>query len=370
MFDIEIQNIGKTFSGYKVLKDISFGAKSGEFIYLLGPSGCGKTTTLRIIAGLEQQDKGKVFVRGEEVSNFPAHKRGVGFIFQNYALFPHMTVRENIEFGLKMNSVPKKDFENKVKNILSLVGLDGFEDRKPNNLSGGEKQRISICRALVINPKILLMDEPLANLDAKLKKDMRIELNNLQKKIGITTICVTHDQEEAISTADRIVLMYKGQIEQIGKPYEIYEKPNTEFVADFMGQVNCYKGKVIKKEGGDITINSEYTPDIKATLPPEENYGEGEEVFFVIRKEKINILPDKNKNFSSNSFVVKIQSVIYLGSYSECIGIFKGKKGRITFHLSSNSYNYLPGKGDEVRAEWQPLDVFLIKKDVGKEAEL
>lgn len=362
MSNVEVQGISKSFDGVETLKNVSFHVDSGEFVFLLGPSGCGKTTTLRIIAGLEQQDKGKVFIGGKEVSNIPVHKRDVGFVFQNYALFPHMTVRQNIEFGLKMHNVPRKDYDSKVKNILSLVGLDGYEDRMPNQLSGGEKQRISICRTLVLNPKILLLDEPLANLDAKLRKQMRVELSKLQKKIGITTICVTHDQEEALSTADRIVLMNKGEIIQIGTPYEIYEKPVTRFVADFMGQVNCYKGKIVKKEGKSITISSDYIPDIQTVVSREEEYEVGDQVFFMIKKERIIMSTNNNKELF-NTFVAKIQMAAYLGSHTEYICTFKDKKGQIMFRLPlDSSTEKLPVRGDEVRLEWQPSDVLLIEK--------
>jgi spermidine/putrescine ABC transporter ATP-binding subunit len=367
MAELELHNICKSFGNIKAVENLSFQVREGEFLSLLGPSGCGKTTTLRIIAGLEQQDKGEVLVNGREISNIPPHKRDVGFVFQDYALFPHMTVEENIKFGLKMKRVPKGLLNGKIQEILKVVGLKGYEKRFPKQLSGGEQQRVALCRALVLNPKILLLDEPLSNLDAKLRKRMRIELKNIQKKIGITAIYVTHDQEEALSMSDRIILMDKGQAVQIGTPYEIYEKPASRFVADFMGQVNCYEGEVIQKVDNEIMISSDQIPDVKALIPSGADYEKGTRVFFLIRKEGINILPEgggSKKGVNVNSVIAEVQAAVYLGSDIEYICTFgEDKKGQVMLRSPSTlEPSELPGRGDKVRLEWKSSDVFLIEK--------
>jgi len=366
MVNVEVRNISKTFGSIEAVRNLSFYVRTGEFLSLLGPSGCGKTTTLRIIAGLEQQDRGEVLIDGKEISSIPVHKRDIGFVFQNYALFPHMTVKENIEFGLKMKKISKNFFDSKVKNILALVGLEGYESRMPKQLSGGEQQRVALCRTLVLNPKVLLLDEPLSNLDAKLRKRMRIELKNIQRKIGVTAIYVTHDQEEALSMSDRIIVMNRGQAVQIGSPYEIYEKPTSRFVADFMGQVNLYEGKIVQKIGSEVTISSNQIPDIKVLLTSEEkrDYTEGAHVLFLIRKEGIEVLHKEIKGRTDvDSFIARIQAVTYLGSHSECICTFEDKEGQIIFRLPTTLEGLgLPRRGDKVRLGWKSSNVVLIGK--------
>ncbi len=367
MADVEVRNISKAFDSVEAVKNLSFHVRTGEFLSLLGPSGCGKTTTLRIIAGLEQQDRGEVLIDGKEISNIPVHKRDIGFVFQNYALFPHMTVKENIEFGLKMKGVSKNSFDRKVIDILALVGLEGYEDRMPRQLSGGEQQRVALCRTLVLNPRVLLLDEPLSNLDAKLRKRMRIELKNIQREIKVTAVYVTHDQEEALSMSDRIVVTNRGEAVQIGTPYDIYEKPVSRFVADFMGQVNLYQGKIVQKTGSEITISSNQTPDVKSLLTSEvdrRDYKEGVEVLFLIRKEGIKVLHKEVKERAdADSFVAEVQAVAYLGSHSEYICTFQAKKSQIIFRSPATSEDSeLPGRGDKVRLGWKLSDVVLVGK--------
>ena len=239
---LEVKNLTKSFDGVQVLKGIDLSAEAGEFITILGPSGCGKTTTIRIIAGLTEADAGTVFLEGEDVTDKEPNERHVNTVFQNYALFPHMTVEANIGYGLKLKKVPKAEIKQRVKEVLELVQLTGYEKRKPEELSGGQKQRVAIARAVINNPKILLLDEPLGALDLQLRRQMQVELKRLQQQLGITFIYITHDQEEAEYLSDRIVVMHEGRIEQTGTPKEIYETPATPFVQQFIE-----KGKQIIK---------------------------------------------------------------------------------------------------------------------------
>ena len=254
---LELRNLKKSFSQEEyVLQGINLQIKQGEFVTLLGASGCGKTTTLRIIAGLEQPDSGSVWLEGKDVTGLEPNQRDVNTVFQNYALFPHMNVADNIGYGLKIRKVPRPEIKKKVKEMLELVQLEGFEKRKPSELSGGQKQRVAIARALANNPRVLLLDEPLGALDLQLRRTMQLELKRLQKKLGITFIYITHDQEEAINMSDRIVVMNQGRFEQIGTPDEIYNHPETSYVATFVGNANIIKGELVGLDG-TVAIRSE-----------------------------------------------------------------------------------------------------------------
>ena len=252
---LELKDIKKAFSKEEVLKEISLSIEKGEFITLLGSSGCGKTTTLRIIAGLETPDSGQVFLDGKDVTALPPEARDVNTVFQNYALFPHMTVADNIGYGLKLKKKPKAEIKKRVSEMLELVQLPGYEKRKPSELSGGQKQRVAIARSLINNPKVLLLDEPLGALDLQLRRTMQLELKKLQKKLGITFIYITHDQEEAINMSDRIAVMNHGVFEQIGSPDEIYNHPKTSYVATFVGNANILKGTVEKTEDEILKVS-------------------------------------------------------------------------------------------------------------------
>ncbi len=285
---MELKNITKSFTEEEsVLKGISLTIDKGEFITLLGSSGCGKTTTLRIVAGLEMPDSGKVFLEGKDVTELAPEERDVNTVFQNYALFPHMNVADNIGYGLKLKKIPKAEIRKKVTEMLELVQLPGFEKRKPSELSGGQKQRVAIARSLVNNPRVLLLDEPLGALDLQLRRAMQIELKKLQKKLGITFIYITHDQEEAINMSDRIAVMNNGKFEQIGTPDEIYNHPKTSYVATFVGNSNILKGIVesseenivnIKVSGGTVPVFND-GPTVK----------EGEGVTLAVRSENIHL---------------------------------------------------------------------------------
>ena len=291
---LELKNIKKSFTpGEDVLDDICLTVARGEFVTLLGSSGCGKTTTLRIIAGLEQTDSGSVWINGQDVTKLPPDKRDVNTVFQNYALFPHMNVAENIGYGLKLRKVPRGEIKKKVAQMLELVQLEGYEKRKPSELSGGQKQRVAIARALVNNPKVLLLDEPLGALDLQLRRAMQIELKHLQKKLGITFIYITHDQEEAINMSDRIAVMRDGRIEQIGTPDEIYNHPKTSYVATFVGNANILHGvsesiqgeNAIVKIGNDRVIVKLETS--QQDTGAKQYLSAGENVTLAVRSENI-----------------------------------------------------------------------------------
>ena len=294
---LELKNIKKSFTpGEDVLDDICLTVARGEFVTLLGSSGCGKTTTLRIIAGLEQTDSGSVWINGQDVTKLPPDKRDVNTVFQNYALFPHMNVAENIGYGLKLRKVPRGEIKKKVAQMLELVQLEGYEKRKPSELSGGQKQRVAIARALVNNPKVLLLDEPLGALDQQLRRAMQIELKHLQKKLGITFIYITHDQEEAINMSDRIAVMRDGCIEQIGTPDEIYNHPKTSYVATFVGNANILHGvaesiqgeNAIVKIGNDrVIVKLETSQQDTGDTRAKQYLVAGEKVTLAVRSENI-----------------------------------------------------------------------------------
>ena len=253
---LDVQNLTKTFGTTTVVKDVSFAFDKGEFISLLGPSGCGKTTTLQMIAGFLDLSDGTIRLDGRDLAKVPPAKRGLGIVFQSYALFPHMSVAENVAFGLEMRGVERSERESRVREALRLVGLAGYEDRFPRRMSGGQQQRVALARAIVIRPQVLLLDEPLSNLDAKLREEMQIELRQIQRNLGTTTILVTHDQHEAMALSDRIVVMNRGVIEQVGTPLETYERPASAFVAQFLGKTNEFVGMASGE--GHVTVGGHH----------------------------------------------------------------------------------------------------------------
>ena len=312
---LELKNIKKSFQeGEDVLERICLTAKKGEFVTLLGSSGCGKTTTLRIIAGLEQPDSGQVFLNGKDVTSLEPNQRNVNTVFQNYALFPHMNVADNIGYGLKLKKTSKAEISRRVKEMLELVQLSGFEKRKPSELSGGQRQRVAIARALVNNPEVLLLDEPLGALDLQLRRAMQHELKRLQKKLGITFIYITHDQEEAINMSDTIAVMNHGRFEQIGTPDEIYNHPKTSYVAMFVGNANILTGVVesvdpertdgasdqitVRTDAGKVKVSMN---NVNITAEPDKGYlpQKGEKVTIAVRSENIRF--EENKENAQES---------------------------------------------------------------------
>ena len=283
---IEIRNISKEFDGEKVLKGIDLTIHDKEFVTFLGPSGCGKTTTLRILAGFETADTGEVFFDGQRIDNVPPHKRHINTVFQKYALFPHLNVFENIAFGLRLKKVPQQEVVKQVKEMLAMVNLKGFERRSISTLSGGQQQRVAIARALVNSPKVLLLDEPLGALDLKLRKDMQNELKSIQHRTGITFIYVTHDQEEALSMSDTIVVMADGKIQQIGTPTDIYNEPKNAFVADFIGESNIVDGIMLED------FKTKFSGAVFTCC--DKGFEKNEKVDIVVRPEDVDVVePDK-----------------------------------------------------------------------------
>lgn len=303
---IDLKNITKEYNGVTVLDDINLYIRKNEFLTLLGPSGCGKTTTLRIIGGFEQPTKGKVIFEGQDITLVPPYKRQINTVFQKYALFPHMDIFDNIAFGLKIKKLPKDEIKAKVKEMLRLVNLEGFEHRSIDSLSGGQQQRIAIARALVNEPEVLLLDEPLGALDLKLRKDMQIELKHMQKRLGITFIYVTHDQEEALTMSDTIAVMDKGKIQQIGSPVDIYNEPKNAFVAKFIGESNIIDGIMhedLVVEFGDTVFHC-----------VDKGFNKMEKVDVVIRPEDVEILP-----FEEGKLQGIVKSVTFKGVHYEMI---------------------------------------------------
>ncbi|MBE0410215.1 MAG: ABC transporter ATP-binding protein [Anaerolineales bacterium] len=310
---VELLDVVKRFSDVTAVDHISIRIQDGEFFSLLGPSGCGKTTTLRMIAGLELPTSGEIYIGGKAQGYLPAYQRPVNTVFQNYALFPHMNVFKNVAFGLEMQKYPKADIQKRVHQALELVQLSDFGNRRPNQLSGGQQQRIALARALVNRPKVLLLDEPLGALDLKLRKAMQLELKNLQSRVGITFIYVTHDQEEALTMSDRIAVMENGQVFQVGSPEEIYESPANRFVADFIGETNFISG-VIAEMGAPIDILLANDAHIFAGWA-ENGISRGERIILSIRPEKIRLYPDED-DMDITGFSIthgEIRQVIYSG---------------------------------------------------------
>ncbi len=285
---VQLENVCKIYDQKDVvLKGMDLDIRKGEFLTLLGPSGCGKTTTLRIIAGFETPTNGRVVIDGEDVTETPPHLRCVNTVFQNYALFPHMNIYDNIAFGLKMKKTDKNVIREKVSEMLKMVQLEGYDTRMPSQLSGGQMQRVAIARAVINSPKVLLLDEPLGALDLKLRKQMQLELKHLQKMLGITFVFVTHDQEEALTMSDRIVVMNEGVIEQVGTPEELYEQPETKFVADFLGETNILEGQVFKVKQDEVLLQLEQEQDIIRI--PNLNYDLGDKFVVSVRPERIKV---------------------------------------------------------------------------------
>ncbi|MFD4930288.1 ABC transporter ATP-binding protein [Peribacillus butanolivorans] len=360
--DVEVKGAFKQFGSNVVLNGIDLEVKQGELLTLLGPSGCGKSTTLNLIAGFLDADQGEVYIKGNNVTKVPPYKRDLGMVFQTYSLFPHMTVYENLSFGLKLRKVGKAEQKKKISKALELVKMSGLENRYPRELSGGQRQRVAISRALVVEPELLLLDEPLSNLDAKLRHELRAEIKRLQKEIGVTTIFVTHDQEEALSMSDRVVVMNAGKIEQISTPTDIYNHPKTEFVFQFIGKSNCFEGKVseVDKRRISVKIGDDITHvDADNIMGNDSNLKSGDEVKMYIRPEKVQIVPVEETALSLFDYhKAKISQINYLGTSWEINVLLQGKSVQVL----TSSFNSSWQNGSEVYIGWSPSEVMLVKK--------
>lgn len=356
VLDVELRNVSKYFGREAAVKDINLKIREGEFFSILGPSGCGKTTTLRLIAGFEQPTEGTVHIQGQDMSRVPAHRRSVNTVFQSYALFNHMSVRDNIAFGLRIKRMARPEIKQRVADALRLVKMEAFANRLPQQLSGGQRQRVALARALVNRPSVMLLDEPLGALDLKLRKQMQVELSNLHRQLGITFVMVTHDQEEALSLSDRIAVMRDGDIEQIGTPSDVYDRPRTPFIADFIGDTNLLRGDVVfadskilqvrTPEGTTVLVNrsGELPQDIPSAVVS-------------IRPEKIHITqaPLHNKG---NCYSGCIKHVMYLGTHRHCmVQLQSGERLTVmqTHHADCPLESETP-----VYVSWSPKDCLAL----------
>lgn len=339
---IELRNLSKRYGDNQVLDNLSLDIKKNEFLTLLGPSGCGKTTTLKIIAGFEYADEGKVLFEEHDITDIPPYERQINTVFQKYALFPHMNIYENIAFGLKIKKMPKDEIDKKVKEMLKLVALEGFENRQVESLSGGQQQRVAIARALVNEPKVLLLDEPLGALDLKLRKEMQIELKKIQKKLGITFIFVTHDQEEALTMSDKIIVMNKGKIQQMGTPQDIYNEPENAFVARFIGESNIFDGVMI-----DDYLVEFCSKKFKCV---DKDFEKNENIEVVIRPEDIKMVEPEKGMLKG-----KVTSVLFKGVHYE---IEVNESGRKWILHNTQSAQV----GSELGLDIYPEDIHIMRK--------
>lgn len=351
--DVELQNVTKKFNTVPVVDNISLQIRNGEFFSLLGPSGCGKTTTLRMIAGFELLTSGEIFIKGKPQGFLPPFQRPVNTVFQQYALFPHMTVFQNVGFGLEMKKIPKAEITRRVGEALELVHLTGMENRKPRQLSGGQQQRVALARALINRPQVLLLDEPLGALDLKLRKAMQIELKNLQEEVGITFIYVTHDQEEALTMSDRIAVMNHGHVLQLGTSTEIYENPTSKFVADFIGETNFISGKVART-GSQLEIR---TLGDKALTGgwAEPDLSHNDDIVISIRPEKMHVHPSNEAppmTDGTNQVTGTVDNIIFHGVFTGYL-INIGESAPLIAHVQNTGLNaYSFDWDDQVTVSW------------------
>lgn len=360
---VSLKNVEKWYGNNHVVKNMNLDIHQGEFLTLLGPSGCGKTTTLRMIAGFEDATSGTIEVQGVRVEEKEPYQRDVNTVFQNYSLFPHMTVFDNVAYGPTIKKVPKAEIKKRVSEMLELVQMSGYENRKPDELSGGQKQRIAIARALINQPRVLLLDEPLGALDLKLRRQMQIELKRLQKKLGITFVYVTHDQEEAMTMSDRIAVMSDGVILQIGKPMDIYNRPQSRFVADFIGESNIFSATVKAKDGDLLTIaTSQGEAQVKG-----QDFAVGEELYVSVRPEYLLVSQEAVASFSIQA---KMTDLVYMGTLVKAI--LRTESGQ---EIKYSRFEADPNirVGDTVHLYWHPDKAVAIKKEnipsTAKEAE-
>ncbi|MEM1657914.1 MAG: ABC transporter ATP-binding protein [Candidatus Jordarchaeales archaeon] len=351
MPSVELVNVSKRFGRIVAVDNVSLRIEDGEYVALVGPSGCGKTTTLRIIAGLVKPDEGKVLIDGVDVSNLPPEERGIGFVFQNYALFPHMTVWENVTYGPWVRGWDEQKMSDVANEVLSLVNLRGREDAYPRELSGGMQQRVALSRALATETRLLLLDEPLGALDARIRVELRREIRRLVKDLEVTAIHVTHDTEEALMVSDKIVVMRRGKIEQVGSPKEIYLRPKTLFVAGFVGEMNFLSGIVIEKTSGLATVKLEGSKDCVVAKDENDAFKKGSRVVVAIRPENVTI-----GNVEEASPKGEIEDLFFLGSFIKAVVLLTNNV-RVAAYVSPNASIKV---GDRVSIFFDPMDCILF----------
>lgn len=354
--DVELKQVSRIYGADTAVQAVDLRIQAGEFFSILGPSGCGKTTTLRLIAGFEQPSFGQVLIQGKDMARVPAHRRSVNTVFQSYALFNHMTVWDNIAFGLRIKRVNRPQMRKQVADALSLVKMDEFAQRYPQQLSGGQKQRVALARALVNRPAVMLLDEPLGALDLKLRKQMQVELSNLHRQLGITFVMVTHDQEEALSLSDRIAVMRQGTVEQIGTPSEIYDFPKTPFVADFIGDTNLLQGKLAVSRKKDFWVVTPQGLKIQV-MPPQFTACSPQSVVVSLRPEKI-CLSQVVPRDQGNCYPGYVKHTMYLGTHIHCV--VQLKTGDCLTVMLPNRANYPLAAETPVYVHWQPNDCLVL----------
>jgi len=371
--DVQLDQVTKRFGDVTAVDALSLSIERGEFFALLGPSGCGKTTTLRMIGGFEATTSGSISLGGTDVTDLPPFKRNVNTVFQNYALFPHLNVFENIAFGLRRRKVPDGEIRGQVTALLKLVDLPGYEKRRPNQLSGGQQQRVALARALINNPQVLLLDEPLGALDLKLRKQMQLELKRIQTEIGITFIFVTHDQEEAMTMADRIAVMRNGRIEQLGAPSDLYERPRTEFVAGFLGVSNLLDATVVGRGGPLAEVQ---LADGSVLRAPDAMVNGTDRVRIGVRPEKLRVQPlsdeeEPSPETSTNTIVGTVLDASYIGvSTQYLVETADGHKLTVyAQNLETSGASEVLADGQRVRLAWKPQHTFVIGPAAGSTAE-
>ena len=347
---VQLEGVNKYFGKNHVVKNLNLSVEEGEFLTLLGSSGCGKTTTLRMIAGFEEPTSGSILVEGQAVEEKEPFERNVNTVFQSYALFPHKTIYDNVAYGLKMKKVPKTEIAQRVKEIMALVQLTGFEERYPSQLSGGQKQRVAIARALINRPRVLLLDEPLGALDLKLRKQMQLELKRLQRKLNITFIYVTHDQEEALTMSDRIAVMHDGILDQLGTPEEIYEQPRTKFVATFIGETNIFEGNIKELAMGRVAVRIE-NGVIRGC-----GYGfsRNEYITVSVRPEKMKFSAAPVKGFQLEA---QVKDYVYAGTVVKCIAVLQNG---MEIKMDRLAGEELPEPGSIIHPWWEEKDAVLL----------
>jgi spermidine/putrescine transport system ATP-binding protein len=361
---VELQAVGKRFGDLEAVRDLELEIAEGEFFTLLGPSGCGKTTTLRMIAGFEEPSSGRIMIAGDDVSTLPAHRRPTNTVFQSYALFPHLSVKENVAFGLKRKRVDKEEIDRRVREELARVGLTDQMHRKPNQLSGGMQQRVALARAVVNLPKVLLLDEPLGALDLKLRKGLQLELKRIQREVGITFVYVTHDQEEALTMSDRIAVMNEGLVEQVADPEDVYERPATTFVAGFIGVSNLMPGTVAAENGEVARVRLEAGVEVEA---PKNRLRTGDSCHAVVRPEKLRVSRAGEPVTDGHPSVDgTVESSVFLGTATQIVVRLPDDVPMTVLvpNADEAERQRLPGGGAHVRLSWAPEHIHLVRESV------
>ncbi|MEM0982127.1 MAG: ABC transporter ATP-binding protein [Cyanobacteria bacterium P01_H01_bin.58] len=357
IYDVELQAVAKFYGREAAIRNIDLQIREGEFFSILGPSGCGKTTTLRLIAGFEQPTQGQVLIQRRDMSRIPAHKRSVNTVFQSYALFDHMTVQDNIAFGLRIKGLARSQLQQRVAEALQLVKMESFAKRLPRQLSGGQKQRVALARALVNRPAVMLLDEPLGALDLKLRKQMQVELSNLHQQLGITFIMVTHDQEEALSLSNRIAVMRDGNVEQVGTPSEIYDFPQTPFVADFIGDTNLLQGQIDFIDGQTLCISTDQGLSVLVKRS-QQMAQSSKSVVVSIRPEKIH-LSENAPNHPGNCYSGYVKHMMYLGTHLHCV-VQLQNGDCLTVMQPNRSGGYQLTTEAPIYVHWRPEDCLAL----------